>query len=109
MFADTFAGMDISGEKTAGRMTHLEAWAHFYTRWQRLTGREHKAVPKQTRHRIGLAQQDFQGIRKSKKGVVLRLGPKRVADILLAVTEAMPETFAYIYHPPVEEWFEVGE
>lgn len=94
--------MDISG-----RMTHLEAWAHFYTRWQGLTGREHKAVPKQTRHSIGLAQQDFCGIRKNSKGAVLGLGPKRVAAILQAVTEAMPETFAYSHHLVVEEWFEV--
>ena len=88
-------------------MTHLEAWAHFYTRRQGLTGREHKTVPKQTRHSIGLAQQDFQGIRKNSKGVALGLGPKRVAAILLAVTEAMPEKFAYSHHLVVEEWFEV--
>lgn len=99
--------MDISGQKTVKRMTHLEAWAHFYTRWQRLTGREHKAVPKQTRHSIGLAQQDFQGIRKNKKGVTLGLGPKRVAQILQAVSEAMPDVFQYVYHPAVAEWFEV--
>lgn len=87
-------------------MNHREAWAHFYTRWQGLTGRERKAVPRQTRAAIVLAQQDFQGIRKNSKGAVLGLGPKRVAAILLAVTEAMPGTFAYTHHLVVEQWFE---
>lgn len=98
--------MDISGEKTAGRMNHIEAWAHFYARWKSLPAREQKAVPKQTRGYITLAQQDFLGARKNKKGVAYVLGHKRVATLLLAVSEAMPGTFAYTHHLVVEEWFE---
>ncbi len=98
--------MDISGEKTASRMNHLEAWAHFYARWKSLPAREQKALPAPLRAKIGLAQQDFLGKRKNRNGDVLVLGPKRVAAILLAVSEAMPGTFAYTHHLVVEEWFE---
>ena len=89
-------------------MTHLEAWAHFYTRWQRLPLWEKRRVSPliRTSH-IRLAQSDYLGKRKNKKGGVLILGSKRVAQILGAVTEAMPDVFRYVYHPAVAEWFEV--
>jgi len=56
---------------------------------------------------IRLAQADYLGKRKNKKGEVYLLGSKRVAQILQAVSEAMPETFAYSHHLVLEEWFEV--
>lgn len=87
-------------------MTHLEAWAHFYALWRLLPARERKALPAPLRAKIGLAQQDFQGKRRNRNGEVLGLGPKRVAAILLAVSGAMPGTFAYTHHLLVEEWFE---
>ena len=90
-------------------MTHLEAWAHFYTRWNEdLTTSQRRRVPLLIRSsHIRLAQADYLGKRKNKKGEVLTLGSKRVAQILQAVTEAMPDVFRYVYHPAVAEWFEV--
>lgn len=88
-------------------MTHLEAWAHFYAKWDKLPARERRRVPLLIRSsHIRLAQADYLGKRKNKKGEVYLLGSKRVAQILQAVTEAMPDVFAYVYHPPIEEWFE---
>ena len=89
-------------------MTHLEAWAHFYTRWQRVPLSQRKRVPLAVRSsHIRHAQSDYLGKRKNKKGEVLTLGSKRVAQILQAVSEAMPDVFRYVYHPAVAEWFEV--
>lgn len=89
-------------------MTHLEAWAHFYTRWQVLPLSQQRRVPLLIRSsHIRLAQADYLGKRKNKKGEVYLLGSKRVAQILQAVSEAMPETFAYSHHLVLEEWFEV--
>lgn len=89
-------------------MTHLEAWAHFYTRWEALPLSQQRRVPLLIRSsHIRLAQADYLGKRKNKKGEVYLLGSKRVAQILQAVSEAMPETFAYSHHLVLEEWFEV--
>ena len=100
--------MDNLDKKQAGRMTHLEAWAHFYTRWQRVPLSQRKRVPLAVRSsHIRHAQSDYLGKRRNGKGEVLALGSKRVAQILQAVTEAMPDVFRYVYHPPMEEWFEV--
>ena len=89
-------------------MTHLEAWAHFYTRWDKLPLSQRRRVPPLIRSsHIRLAQADYLGKRKNKKGEVLGLGSKRVAQILQSVTEAMPDVFRYVYHPAVAEWFEV--
>jgi hypothetical protein len=96
--------MDNSTQNTQARMGHREAWAHFYGIWKGLPVRKRKVLPAQMRARIGLAQQDWAGKRKNAKGDVLRLGPRRVADILLAVSQAMPEWFKYVYTS--EAWFE---
>ena len=90
-------------------MNHLQAWAHFYTRWNEdLTPSQRRRVPLLIRSsHIRLAQADYLGKRKNKKGEVYQLGSKRVAQILQAVSEAMPDVFRYVYHPAVAEWFEV--
>ena len=89
-------------------MTHLEAWAHFYTRWEALPLSQQRRMPLLIRSsHIRLAQADYLGKRKNKKGEVYLLGFKRVAQILQAVSEAMPDVFRYVYHPAVAEWFEV--
>ena len=89
-------------------MTHLEAWAHFYAVWDKLPLLQQRRVPPLIRSsHIRHAQADYLGKRKNKKGEVLTLGSKRVAQILQAVTEAMPDVFRYVYHPAVTEWFEV--
>jgi len=89
-------------------MNHLQAWAHFYTRWEALPLSQQRRVPLLIRSsHIRLAQADYLGKRRNGKGEVLTLGSKRVAQILQAVSEAMPETLAYSHHLVLEEWFEV--
>ena len=89
-------------------MTHLEAWAHFYTRWEALPLSQRRRVPLVVRSsHIRHAQSDYLGKRGNGKGEVLTLGSRRVAQILQAVSKAMPDVFRYVYHPAVAEWFEV--
>lgn len=100
--------MDISEEKAAGnKMNHRQAWAHFYAKWRKLEEWERKGVPSDLRPAIVVAQSDYLEKRRNKKGEPLTLGSERVARILLAVSEAMPDVFSYVYHPPEAEWFEV--
>jgi len=94
-------------ELNSKKLTHLEAWAHFYKAYKALDSKAKRTIPPAFRERIRNAERDFNGERVDKRSGVLSLGEDRVRDILLEVSTLLPDTFHYTYHK--EAWFEVGE
>lgn len=80
------------------RMTHLEAWADFYTTFTNreiIPVRDRKQIGRKAVTAIPVAQADFLGKRVGRDGDVLRLGERRVAWILAAASAAWPNLFKY--------------
>jgi len=93
-------------EKTeATQLDHLAAWQDFYSRYRALRLADRKAIGLTVMKKINVAHQDFLGKRKGRDGAPLRLGSKRVAEILDAASAAMPHVFQYTHR---KEWWDVG-
>lgn len=104
---NTFARMEFSDPTPPPvRLTPKEAWDDFMAKYARIRPGARKPLRHMTR-KISQAKQDAAGKRVRKTGTPLGLGADRIARILLAASEAMPEVFHYTHH--TEEWFEVGQ
>lgn len=105
---NTFARMEFSDPTPPPvRLSPKEAWDDFIAKYARIHPKNRTALRHMART-ISQAKQDANSKRLRKKtGTTLGLGHARIASILLAASEAMPEKFAYSHH--TEEWFEVGQ